>query len=130
MGDTDALRDKIAQAIHAQRCLSPEDCIGGVHDDFRLADAVLPVVQDHQWALREQADRQAQATINANITLSLLRSRVEALADELDKESAESEQRWRPKSGVSRAWLGDFMARRDAAQRLRRSLSDNKEQQQ
>lgn len=130
MGDTDALRDKIAAALLAMqtnglcqlgRVCEECDCFsdgdgGKLRDESlrREADAVLPVV-----------------TQEAAQALSLLRSRVEALADELDKEATLTihleTARSFPTSYV--AHLGRRGGLRDAAQRLRRSLLDNKEQQ-
>jgi uncharacterized protein (DUF952 family) len=53
MSDQEALRDEIAQAIHRQRCCDREDNGWQFYRDH--ADAVLPVLQRRETALRADA---------------------------------------------------------------------------
>ena len=107
----EALRDQIAQAIHAADCGCTE--FYQRHDDpasddeyyQRLADAVLPDVQAHTQALRDA---------------------VNALADEWDEDAAHCLRKSKATTDemASALWGADYLSRGNAARRLRSLLGD------
>ena len=71
-----ALRDEIAQAIDREYALAPES----------LADAVLPVVQAHEKALRAELDQ--LKTLRRAAELVRLREAVTALAGDMERQAS------------------------------------------